>query len=353
LNKIVPRKIPCPALDIGAREIKFVSLGAGDDSADIKAVARYATPPDIFSDGINEDNLGAILEKLVEQYAPGGTGLVSIIGGDNVVTRYITLPGMPSRELKKAVLLEAQRVMPVSPEELVVRYITLGNITGENNKQQELIFAAVPRVLTYRYHAMFERAGLVLTALDLPAIALWRLYRKELSREERPAAIIDIGEAKTNLVICCRGKIKYIRTLPVGGYLLTKSMADTYGLDLKKARTMKEEEGAILNEEDLAGAGAARIQMDFSLRDGLGKLVKEIRRSLEFYSTMNGNAPVAKIMLSGGTSKLRGFDIFTSEALDLPAQVVIPSSINFEDSGYYAFDPSLAVAYGLALREVQ
>ncbi|SFR02846.1 type IV pilus assembly protein PilM [Desulfoscipio geothermicus] len=353
LKKLIPRKISCAALDIGEREIKFVSLDPDLSMPEPVTVARYPTPPGIFGDMLNEEALSGILEEMVGQHGLAGTEIISAIGGDKVVTRHISLPQMSPRELNKAVLLEAEKVMPVPLDELVVQHIVLGEEEVEGNKQLEILFAAAPLALTYQYHALLHRFGLMLTALDLPAIALWRLYRHEISAaEDSVAAILDIGAERTNLVVTLAGKLKFTRTLPVGGNLLTRSMADMYGVDFAQAQTMKEEDALILNEDELAGADAAQMQLDLSLRDGLGELVKEIRRSLEFYTAMDNTRPVDKIILCGGTCKLRGFDVFMGDALNLPAQVIQASSINFAATGEYAFDPSLAVAYGLALREV-
>lgn len=352
LHKLIPRKISRAALDIGEREIKFVALNPHRDMPKVLTVARYPTPPGVYGDMLNEDVLSGILEDMVGKYGLTGIEVVSVIGGDRVVTRHIRLPQMSSGELNKAVLLEAEKVMPVSLDELVVRHMVLGEYEAEGIKQVEILFAAVPLELTYQYHALLNRFGLVLTALDLPATALWRLYRNEISNTEEVAAIIEIGAVRTNLVITRGGKLKFTRTLPVGGNLLTKSIAETYSINFEQAQTMKEEDALILNEDDLANADAAQMQLDLSLRDGLGELVREIRRSLEFYSARDNAGPPGKIILSGGTSKLRGFDVFVGEALDLPAEIIRPSSINFDESGEFSFDPSLATAYGLALREV-
>lgn len=355
LRKLISHKVPCTSLDIGEREIKFVSLiNPYWEMPQVMSVARYTTPKGILGDKfINEALLSEILEELVGQYGLAGTKIVSAIGGDKVITRHIILPKMTSKEIHKIIMMEAEKVMPLPLDELVVRYIVLDECELEGSKQIEILFAAAPRTLIYQYQALLYRFGLDLTALDLHAIALWRLYRNEIFISNDVTAILEIGAARTNLVIILRGKLKFSRILPVGGNLLTKSMAETYAIDSEKAQTLKEEKAIILNDNELVDTDASKIQMDLSLRDGLGELVKEIRRSLEFYLTRENVKPVSKIILSGGTSKLPGFDTFIGEALNLPANIVQASSIDFVESGELAFDPSLAVAYGLALREMQ
>lgn len=352
LHKLLPRKIPCSALDIGVGETKFVSLAPGGEKPVIMFTARYPTPPGFWTEIISRKLTGGNLAEMIVQHDLGGTEIISTIGNDSVVTRHISLPKAAPKELAKAVINEAQKVMPYDTDELVVRHIMLEERAAGNQNKVEILFAALPLSLSYQYHALLKHCGLALVALDLPAIALWRLFKNELAQSEAITAIMDIGETRTCLVIAKGQQLQYTRTMPVGGALLTGSMADGFGMSIEQARAMKEEQGIILDKGSLAGAEATALQIDLSLRDGLGQMIKEIRRSLEFYAARDYAAPVRQVILAGGTSKLKGFEQFIGEALDLPAKVVQPSSILFNASGELGYDPAMAVAYGLALREM-
>lgn len=350
-KKIIPRKFTSAALDIGEREIKFVYLEPLQKVPKILTIARYSTPPDLFGDGLNEEALAGILEDMVYNYGLAGKQVISCICGDKLITRHIRLPKMPPKALKKEVMQEAEKVMPIALSDLVVRYIVLGEC--EVDKQLDILLAAVPLSLTYQFHSLLSRLGMVLTALDLPAIALWRLYRNELiASTEDATAIIEIGAVRTNLIVTEFGLLKFTRQLSVGGNLLTYSMADAYDIDFTGAQAMKEKNGLIINDKDLAIADPDQIRIDLSLRQGLGDLILDIRRSLEYYSARDNTKPVQSVILTGGVCKLRGFDEFMGEALNVPVKLIPPTSIDFTASGEFVFDPSLALAYGMALREV-
>lgn len=348
-RKMLPRRITTAALDIGAGEIKFVSLDR--ETPAMVIAARYPAPEEVFESPPGEEALSVMLQELVAEHGLAGTGIISTLGGDMVITRHVKLPKMRPGAMYRAVLEEAAQVAPYPPAELLVRHIELGNGQNGNENLVDVLFAAAPLELIYRYHALLNRCGLVLRALDLPAVALWRLYRQELSAAAGVMAILDVGAARTVLVLAGGDRLYFTRTLPVGGYMLAGSVAETYGVDFKPARNMLEHNARILSEGDLNGAGPAAMQMDISLRNGLGEMVREFRRSLEFYTAWSGAEPAAGIILTGGTSKLPGFDIFLSEALNIPAQIIKPARIEFFAPG--AFDPSLALACGLALREVR
>ncbi|WP_027363478.1 type IV pilus assembly protein PilM [Desulfotruncus alcoholivorax] len=351
-QKIIPRKIPSAALDVGEREIKFVYLDPWHAVPEITTVARYPAPPGVFGEVINEELLVDVLDDMVNEYLLAGTEIISALGGNKVVTRQINLPRMSAKKLNKAVLQEVEKFMPVPLDELFVRHLVLDENAIDNRKELNILIAAAPQATVYQYHALLKRAGLTLVALDLPALAIWRLYRNEHAASDNVIAIFEIGETKTCLVITKKGRMKYTRIFPVGGSLLTRSMSEAYGIDLDSARKLKESEGVIINENDLAGVAADKMRIDLSLRDGLGELLREMRRSLEYYANQFNAEPVDKVILSGGTCNLPGFDVFVSEALGLPAEVARPASLSFAREGEFSFDPSLAMAYGLALREV-
>ena len=353
LAKLIPGKIiPCSALDIGTRETKLVSLLHEGGAPVVTHTVRYPTPPGFWTEDIYRESNCTYLQEVMLQHDPAGTPIISVIGGDSVITRHVSLPKAAKKELTGAVIKEAQKVVPSGSKDLLVRYIVLGE--PEDKKELEVLFAALPLSISYQYHALLKRCGFELVALDLPAIALWRLFRNELAQnEDAAAAIIDIGESKTCMLIAKGQHLQYTRMMPGGGDLLNSSMADVFAINTEQARIMKEDLGAILDAGSLAGADATARQIDLSLRDGLGQIIKEIRRSIDFYITRGNAAPLKQVILSGGTSKLNGFEQFISEALDLPASLTKPTSILFDASGQLSYDPAMAIAYGLALRELQ
>jgi Tfp pilus assembly PilM family ATPase len=166
--------------------------------------------------------------------------------------------------------------------------------------------------------------------------------------------IMDIGAASTQFLVVSDGLIEFTRILPVGGSLLTRSLAEYYGYELGQASQLKEERGRLLSAEEAAATSEEEMQMDFSLRDGLSELVREIRRSIDFYTIQEGSTPIERFVLSGGTVKLKGFREFMAEAMEVPVEFGDPGLAGqpVEETAPEFFDQSYAVAIGSALREV-
>ena len=69
---------------------------------------------------------------------------------------------------------------------------------------------------------------------------------------------------------------------------------------------------------------ALRINVFNAMAPVLAEMVQEIRRSMDYYRTKTGDAPIHEILLVGGTSKLRNLDAFLQEQLGIPTRVASP-----------------------------
>jgi len=356
LRKLAPRKTRFAAVDIGFREIKIIEISTEDGIPVVTAFGRFPTPADALADPVDEDALVDALNESVPASGIQTKEVIITISGDRVITRHIKVPLMPVKELEAAVRFEAEKFIPVPVDELTIRYLNLGEIESGSEKNLHLLLAAMPTSFVYDYYRFFTRAGLIVAAIDLQSLGLWRVFCGLETSTARAGTlgILDIGASVTQFVVVRNRVIQFTRALPVGGNLLTHSLAEYYRLDFQEAQRMKEEEGELLNTEAAASATTGAMQVDFSLREGLSELVREIRRSLDYYMVQEGAMPVDRFIISGGTSKLKGFREFFAEAMEVPVDFGNPGipGLPGGDSEDIPFDPSFAVALGTALREV-
>jgi type IV pilus assembly protein PilM len=103
-----------------------------------------------------------------------------------------------------------------------------------------------------------------------------------------------------------------------------------------------------------AARDALRIQIFNSIAPLLAEVVQELRRSLDYYRTKSGDAPVHEILLVGGSAKLRNLDRFLEAELGVPARVANPlqnvqvSSKNFSHEYLEDISSLFSVSLGLA-----
>jgi type IV pilus assembly protein PilM len=354
LRKLAPKKNQFAAVDIGSSEIKLVEISTADGSPVVMASGKLPTPENSL-DLADEEVLVNALNELVLTSGMQLREVITTISGDRVVTRHIKLPVMPDKELETAVRFEVEKLVPIPVEDLTIRYVKLG-VTGVNGeKTMHILAAAVPTSYIYDLYRVFARADLTVAAIDLQVFSLWRVFcGLNPSNNTGTVGVMDIGAASTQFLVVRDGLLEFTRTLPVGGNLLTQSLAEYYGYELGQASQMKEERGKLLSAEEAAATTEEEMQMDFSLRDGLSELVREIRRSIDYYASQEGATLIEKFVLSGGAVKLAGFREFMAEAMEVPVELGDPGLPGqpVDSTAPELFDQSYAVVLGSALREV-
>jgi len=348
-------RVSLAGVDIGTREIRVAQVKLAGTVPEVVAIGRFPTPPGVFTNGIRSEQLAVALKQAVGSAGTQIEDVVTAIAGDKVIMRHIRLPVMPEKEVEAAIRWEAERHIPVPVEELVLRHVVLGEVAGEEARQLHVLLVGAPLKTVHDYYNLFQQAGLRLVAVDLQAFALWRVFAGSYKTPPSgTVAIMNIGATATQFVVMREGQIELVRNIMVGGDAVTEALANTYGVDFTVAQRMKEEEGEILValEEVAATTEPAKVQIDFAIRAGMGDLVREIRRSLSYYQSQNREAPVDRIILCGGGAKLKGIAAFLTEELGVPADMGLPGVRVQTGKPGEGYDPSLAVAIGLALREV-
>lgn len=341
-RRVLPRKKEFAAVDIGSGEIKVAGIRADGELPEITMLSRFESPAGVWTEQFDEEELVEVLSQI---RAKGIREVISCIGGEKVISRIVRFPLMSEKELAAAAENEVEKYLSSPAEQFIFRYVRLdeGSIDeGEDEKGQSVLLLAVPAATVYQYYGIFSRAGLLVTAFDLQAFALWRLFGRNTPGT---LAIIDIGSRNSHLVITRDGRIRFIRVLPLGGGVLTKAIIEAYGVEAAEARRIQES-ASLLREN--GWEPQEDRQLVEILRGSLMEVVREIDRSLNFYAMQEGK-PVERLILSGGTSKLRGLPVFMEDVLDIP---VTMGTADFLPPEGEVFDPAYAVALGLALRGV-
>jgi type IV pilus assembly protein PilM len=198
--------------------------------------------------------------------------------------------------------------------------------------------------------------------------------------DEGDEAVIDIGAHVTNIVVHARGTVRFVRILPSGGRDITLAIARAVGVEDDVAERLKRGEEVVFDEptepeeepapeaepqgegdqvDEAAGDAVHGGVPDVSrVRDiamqRAASFVDEIRSSLEFYTAQAQGARIARVLVTGGGSKLDGFlDLLRQR---IPVQVDAGrvfqharSQLSLSDDALAEAEPVLAVAVGLAI----
>lgn len=320
-------------LDIGNSSIKSVKLKFFREQVEL---CGFSLEPFALDPG------KALMKIKQSQTVPMANIAVS---GPSAIIRYVSFPRITEEELRHALRYEAQKHIPFPIDEVNLdSYILKEDLT--DNKDLVLL-AAVKKEIIYQRLKFMEEAGIKVNIIDIDSIALINAfgfnYPKEDKAEHEVIALLNIGDAITNLNIL-EDRIPHLsRDIPIAGRNFTQKIQDTLGIDFQSAEELK------LNPDK-----DRRDKIFSAFELALANLATELRTSFDYYESQSASS-VTKIFLSGGSVLFAGLKDMLANLLGIEVEywdpfrkISIPDSI---DSGKLkALQAQLAVAVGLALR---
>lgn len=322
-------------IDWGSQTIKVAGLVAAEKPPRGRFAGCFLPAP---GPGAAAGTAGAVLGQLLtalcqETGVPcKGARAAVALPSAMVLTRPVYLPRLSRRELRAALYLELERVLPFPVDEAVADYIPLAGraaTAGAGEEQGYLLLAARQEAVTGRAGAL-RRAGLRPAPVEPEPVTLLRLARL-LAPPGGPGChvLVDLGAAGTRLVILRDGELLLFRDIPVGGAHLTAALAEFLGTDQSEAEARKIADFQTCRDLGAFGAAAER-------------LVSELGRSLRFVERERRLEGYAGLYLVGGGAHWPVLRRVVEETVGLPARepVLLPLR---------SLDPVLAQSVALGL----
>jgi type IV pilus assembly protein PilM len=179
-----------------------------------------------------------------------------------------------------------------------------------------------------------------------------RSLGRQTGAEVETEALIDIGARVTNIVVHSGGVPRFVRILLIGGQDVTDAVAEQLGVPLAQAEVLKQQVGRVGVEEGLEDVvrSVSHTAQDF---------VTEVRGSLDYYAASNPNAPIERLVVTGGGSRLEGILDRLAAATRISVTAGDPmGSLRIGDTGLddaqlQFVTPLAAVPVGLALGAIR
>src|SRR3954465_7151401 len=289
-------------LDIGTSVVRAVELSYGRSGTTLERFGQLVLPPGAVLDGqvVDEDAVAASLRKLWQATDLSHKQVVLGVANQRVIVRQLELPWLPKAELRSSLGFQVQDLLPLPVDQTVLDFFPLEEITeaSGNRLLKGLLVAAARETVLANVRAA-EQAGLRVEGVDLTPFAVLRALGRQTGAEVETEALIDIGARMTNIVIHGGGVPRFVRILLIGGQDVTDAVAEQLGVPLAQAEVLKQQAGRVGVEEGLEDvvASVSRTAQDF---------VTEVRGSLDSYAASTPNAPVERLVVPGGGSRLEG-----------------------------------------------
>ena len=328
-------------LDIGSTSIKLIKSD-GKKISDVFVGTNNLGKKISAMNNAEKISLVDLIKDMLKSSGFKGKQVVASIPESAVYSKVLKFPIMSTPELATAIKWELDQSVPFPPNEVETSWAVLEKPDKIKGAEKISVYVvAVPTAVSDAYVQIFELLELEPLRLENEIPPLIRSFSSTLSNDN-PSIIADLGASGTGLVLAGKDKIFGNYYLPFGGSVLTKLVADAFGLPIAQAESYKRTYG--MAKDQLEG------KMFNVLKPAIDNLVGEIKKMAVLFQNENKNAFVGRLILTGGGSYLLGLIPYLTESLE-GMEIVIgdPFSGLSVNEKYKTLGPVFAVSYGLSL----
>ena len=345
-------------IDIGQSALKALKLRYFEDAGQAVAVAfDYIPYPKILSqpDAIPEEIIGQAMQTFLSRNEVAGDLIAISVPGQSALARFIQLPPVETSKLAEIIKYEARQQIPFALEEVIWDYQPLGAGAEESGYllDAEVGLFAMKREQVQQQLKPFNDAKLEVELIQIAPLTLYNVLTydelgirpgKDSEAEDEYTIVLDMGCDNTALLVS-NGKKIWVRNVPLGGNHFTRALTKEMKLSFAKAEHLKC--NATKSPDPRAVFQA--------LRPVFNDYAAEIQRSIGFFSSVNRQAKVSKVIGVGNGFKLAGLQKFLQQNLqyevDRPDTYKALAGDAVLNAPLFAENVlSFAVSYGLALQ---
>jgi type IV pilus assembly protein PilM len=258
---------------------------------------------------------------------------------------------MSRAELDEQIRWEAEQYIPFDVNEVNLDFQILDSRGTEG--QMDVLLVAAKKDLIDDYVQVITEAGLIPAVIDVAAFAVENAY--EANYETNPAeavALVNIGAQVVNINIVSDGAPAFTRDITTAG--------NQYTEEIQKALTVSFEEAERLKLGGKSSEDSKEVvpqEVEQAMRSVSETVIGEISRSLDFFAATTADSRIEKVLLSGGSSRVTGFESAFHERTGLPVELLDPlarmaPNSKFDPDLLEELAPSLGVSVGLAMRRL-
>lgn len=312
---------------------------------------------------------------------------ISALPAYSVFSSIITLPGISKKDLANAVKWEAKKVVPLPLDDMILHWDILEGgeekkvaqeksevaesarpeipqdtskpsegffpkeralqiIQKKDTNQIRILLTAAPKDLVNRYIEIFKNTGLALISVDTESFAL---IRSLIGNDNSIILVVDLDYSVTNISVI-RNRIPYLnRSINVGGITITRAIATSLNITLKRAEQFKYDIGVMVG-------GEHESEIPKTIEQVISPIIDEIKYSVNIFKTQ-GKENIDKIILTGGSSLLPNLPQYISKVLNMRVYLGDPwARVEYPEElkpALIELGPRFSVAIGLAMKEIR
>ena len=337
-------------LDIGSASIRGVEVQGYDGAKpSIVRSAQLPLPEGAVRRGevVEHATVSTALRRL---WSTGGFKTKDVVlgmGGSRVFARDFVVPRGSIAEIRESLPFLVQDILPVPVADAILDFYPISEQEGEGSPMiAGLLVAATTDAVTANVAAVIG-AGLRPVHVDLVPFAVTRAISPVRSARGRDV-VVSIGANTTNVVVVHDGVPQFVRMILNGSDDITRAIATRLQWAPEQAEAAKR----------AVGMGGAMVRAEDRpileiVYEVVGELLNNIRTTINYYAAAKPNAPVQRILLSGGGARLIGLPNALGDLTGLPVTSADPpaavTTTRAARGGSGEQQDDFTTAFGLAL----
>ncbi|WP_146404046.1 type IV pilus assembly protein PilM [Planctomycetes bacterium CA13] len=346
-------------IEIGQSALKALhcSIVDGEVVADAFDFIEY---PKILSqpEAVPEELVADALEQLMQRNDQFNDHVVISVPGQSGLAKFFKPPPVEVKKIADIVRYEARQQIPFDLADVVWDHQMMpGSMIEEGYAlESEVGLFAMKREQVYRQMLPFVDADIEVDEIQLAPLALYnmvaydrlheRLDSETFDPDNPPSSsvLLSIGTDSSDLIITNGFRI-WQRSMPIGGNHFTRQLTKDLKLTFAKAEHLKR------NARE-----AVDPKLVFqTMRPVFNDLVTEVQRSIGFFRSIDKQADISEMLISGNTVKMPGlaaylgknlgFEVSTLDRFNRLSGDDVLSIPTFRDNA-----PTFGVCYGLCLQ---
>ncbi len=335
-------------LDIGTSMIKAAKMNRKGGRYFLESYAFERIQEGAIQSGEIKDQFSLAQSALsaVQKCDKNIKDVVIALPNYSMLSDVLTMDLLPQKEIRQAVLVEAERLSPFELGDVEIDFEVLDR--NEEEKQMRVLMVAAKNDIIYSYYECMKEAGLKPVVVDVDLFALINIYQLNYEATQyRSSILINIGMDTTDAAFLQNGRYHSSRDIPVAGSNFENQLNMASGLPSGKIHDILN--GKIDEDIDIDVVQKAlnSVSKDFANAVGV---------AISYFQSSEAIDKVDLIVLSGGFAKIPG--LINILELRTGAEVIVLNSFNnidYNEEIMTGLDPekigtSLSVAMGLATR---
>ncbi|MCY7367442.1 MAG: type IV pilus assembly protein PilM [Chamaesiphon sp.] len=366
LKNLFPRRGKGVAIELGSERINIAQLHKKGADLTLKHLCSAEVPEGIFEEGriVNTQELGDLIRATLAENKIQATHVSTSVPMREATIKLIPLPAeLNDREIRDLILnQEAALYLPYPREEVDLDYQKLDLIVDEDGLDKvQVMLAATRKEVTDSYIETFQYAGLKVKTLEISSFSVLRTIKEQLRQfaPQEAVVLIDIEFDCTEIAIVVNGIPQFNRTVPIGTFQLQEALSSAMNLPVTRSSEALQD----ITIPDIPVSSLNTSANMTSINPGmaammriLAELADEVRRSIDFYMSHNGqDFKLEQLLLAGPGGGLGQLDLFFTQRLSIPTTQVDPiGGLGLEPEMDIPISqrPGLGVVLGLGMREV-